>query len=325
MKNYKDCGVDVELGDKFVEKIKKHVQRTYNNKVMSGVGGFSAIYKLSDEKFLSAGTDGVGTKVKLAQELNIHHTIGIDLVAMCVNDVICSGATPEFFLDYLACDQIDLKVHESIIEGICQGLEASECALIGGETAEMPGVYHKGEYDLAGFCVGSLSPKTWIDGSRVKPGAKIIGLKSSGFHSNGYSLVRHLVKDESIELKKEVLTPTRIYHSLVKSLLSDQRENILGMAHITGGGFENIPRVNETFGYFIEKTPDDSFRPEFMNTIIQKSKLSTQELYQTFNMGVGFVFVVEDEMLFKNKLIDLNEEFIVLGNVTDEFQGLKFF
>jgi phosphoribosylformylglycinamidine cyclo-ligase len=323
MTNYKDSGVDIELGDQFVEKIKSFIRPTYNEKVISGVGGFCALYEVSKDKWLASGTDGVGTKVKLSSELNIHDTIGQDLVAMCVNDIICSGASPSFFLDYLACGKLDLSVHADIVKGIANACKVSECALIGGETAEMPGVYAEGVYDLAGFSIGELNPKDFISGKKIEHGDRLIGIKSSGFHSNGYSLVRKLIKADERELMKEVLVPTRLYWPVLKELLKDQRENIRGLAHITGGGFHNIPRMNEDFGFVIENLPTDLDRPNFMNEIIKRSEMNLSDQYETFNMGIGFVFCVKDAKKLTDKLNSLDEGFVDLGRVDTSFKGLK--
>jgi phosphoribosylformylglycinamidine cyclo-ligase len=324
MKTYKDSGVDVEKGDLFVEKIKSFIKPTYNKKVISGVGGFCALYEISPEKWLAAGTDGVGTKVKLAQDLQIHHTIGQDLVAMCVNDIICSGASPSFFLDYLATGKLDLTIHSDIVEGIARACIECECALIGGETAEMPGVYADGVYDLAGFAIGELNPLNHISGSNISLGDKLIGLHSSGFHSNGYSLIRSLINDDEIDLKKMALTPTKLYWPIIKKILNNQRENIVGMAHITGGGFHNIPRMNHKFSYIINNVLNESERPKVMNEIITRSNLDLNNLYETFNMGIGFVLCVKDQDQLNDFLIQENEKFIVLGNVGKTDSELEF-
>ena len=325
--NYKKAGVDIEKGDLFVDKIKEFTKKTYNKKVISGVGGFSALYEISENKWLATGTDGVGTKVKLSQELNIHDTIGQDLVAMCVNDIICSGATPSFFLDYLATGKLDLDIHAEIVKGIADACSHTECALIGGETAEMPGVYAEGVYDLAGFAVGELNPKDWISGKNIKSGDALIGIASSGFHSNGMSLVRScLSSDKNIdrELKEAVLTPTTLYWPLVRELKNKQLENILGLAHITGGGFYNIPRMNEDLGYKINVLPNENFRPAFMNTILKRLNLTKEEAYQTFNMGIGLVICTRDVNKLTEQLRELKAKFIILGEVTEEQKGLIF-
>ncbi|MFL5784630.1 MAG: phosphoribosylformylglycinamidine cyclo-ligase [Bacteriovoracaceae bacterium] len=321
--DYKEAGVDVEKGDLFVEKIKRFIKDTYTDQVVSGVGGFAALYEIDEDRYLAAGTDGVGTKVKLAQELGIHHTIGQDLVAMCVNDLICTGARPMFFLDYLASGKLDLEVHTQLVEGIAKACKEVKCALIGGETAEMPGVYAEGVYDLAGFSVGEVMKTNWLSPEKVSPGNTLIGIASSGFHSNGYSLVRKLIKDNEIELKKECLTPTKLYVNLVMELLKSQRDNIRGLAHITGGGFHNIPRMNEDLGYEITNLPSDEFRPAFMNEIVKRSGMNKDKSYETFNMGVGLVIACRDENALKTELNKRGEKYTVLGKVTSR-GGLSF-
>jgi phosphoribosylformylglycinamidine cyclo-ligase len=322
--DYKQSGVDVEKGDLFVEKIKTFIGETYTENVVSGVGGFAALYEIDNERYLAAGTDGVGTKVKLSQELNIHHTIGQDLVAMCVNDVICTGARPLFFLDYLASGKLDLEIHSELVRGIAISCKEIGCALIGGETAEMPGVYETGVYDLAGFCVGEVFKENWLGPSKVREGDTLVGISSSGFHSNGYSLIRRLVNDHEIELKKNLLTPTRIYVNQVQKLLKSQRSNIHGISHITGGGFHNIPRMNEELGYEITHLPENEIRTEAMNIIIERSKLSLVDLYETFNMGIGLVIACDDPKLLMNELHQMNEKSMILGKVT-KHKGLKLF
>ncbi len=316
--DYKEAGVDVEKGDLFVEKIKRFITDTYTDQVVSGVGGFAALYEIDEDRYLAAGTDGVGTKVKLAQELGIHNTIGQDLVAMCVNDVICTGARPLFFLDYLASGELDLEVHTLLVEGIAKACKEVKCALIGGETAEMPGVYATGVYDLAGFCVGEVSKKRWLSPEKVSPGDALIGIASSGFHSNGYSLVRKLVKDNETELKKELLTPTKLYVNLVMNLLKTQPDNISGLAHITGGGFHNIPRMNEDLGYEITNLPADEFRPASMNEIVKRSGMDKAKSYETFNMGIGMVIACKDAALLEKELTRAGEKFMTLGKVTSK-------
>ena len=320
--NYKNAGVDVEKGDFFVEKIKRFIGDTYTDRVVSGVGGFAALFEMDEERYLAAGPDGVGTKIVLAQELDFHETIGQDLVAMCVNDVICTGARPLFFLDYLACGKLDLEIHTKIVQGIASACKEVKCALIGGETAEMPGVYEQGVYDLAGFCVGEVYKNKVLGPDRVRAGYFLVGLASSGFHSNGYSLVQKLVKPDELDLKKELLTPTRIYVNQVMNLLKLQSENVTGLAHITGGGYQNIPRMNEKLGYHISHKPGDDLRSGAMNEIIQRSGLTEAELYETFNMGIGLVIACKDPQ----KLIqDLpGERTMILGQVEAGYSGLKF-
>ncbi|MDP2204878.1 MAG: phosphoribosylformylglycinamidine cyclo-ligase [Alphaproteobacteria bacterium] len=310
--SYRDAGVDVERGDAFVERIKAKVASTYTDRVMAGVGGFAALYKMDGGKILAAGTDGVGTKVKIAQQLGIHDTIGIDLVAMCVNDVICTGAAPLFFLDYLATGKLDVETGEKIVGGIADGCLQSGCALIGGETAEMPGMYQNGEYDLAGFCVGEVMERDLIDGSNIAEGDTLIALPSSGFHSNGYSLVRKLVDVSEIDLLKECLTPTRIYWNAVK----DARDILHGMAHITGGGFANIPRMNGGFDYVIDTLPEMAHLPPVFGEIARRSGLARRALYQTFNMGIGLVLATRQPDALLSRLGAAGERFWRIGHVT---------
>lgn len=319
--NYKEAGVDVEKGDLFVEKIKKFVGDTYNEQVVGGVGGFAALYAIDEDRYLAAGTDGVGTKVKLSQELNMHHTIGQDLVAMCVNDVVCTGARPLFFLDYLATGKLDLEVNCSLVEGIAKACKEVKCALIGGETAEMPGVYAEGVYDLAGFCVGEIAKENWLGPHKVKAGDTLVGIASSGFHSNGYSLVRKLIKHEETELKKDVLTPTKLYVNLVQKLLKSQRHNVHGVAHITGGGFHNIPRMNEELAYNITTLPSDDFRPAHMNEIIKRSGLDKNSLYETWNMGIGLVIACENPAELMKEIQGMDEKCMILGKVINGERG----
>lgn len=311
--DYKEAGVDVELGDKFVDRIKPFIKRTYNENVHSGVGGFAALYDQGDS-YLATGTDGVGTKIKLAIELGIHHTIGEDLVAMCVNDILCTGAMPLFFLDYLATSKLDLDIHEQVVKGIASGCEKSVCALVGGETAEMPGMYAAGDYDLAGFVVGQVKKDQVIDGQRVKLGMKIVGLPSSGFHSNGYSLVRKLIENSEESIKEKCLTPTKIYVKDVKDIMS--KTTVYGMAHITGGGLNNIKRINDQFGYEITQLPPTL---DFMQEVYDLSNLGPDELYKTFNMGLGFVFVIDAD----TDVNELHPELIEVGKITEDFTGVK--
>lgn len=308
--SYKDAGVDRDLGDQFVENIKSRVMSTYNADVLQGVGGFASLYR-SGDRLLAAGTDGVGTKLKLAQQLNLHDTIGIDLVAMCANDIICTGARPLFFLDYFATGKLELSVSEAIIKGIVNGCLESELALIGGETAEMPGLYQDGEYDLAGFAVGELMPEQLLDGRNFEEGDHLLSLASSGFHSNGYSLVRKLIKSEEIDLLKEALTPTKLYWKLIKKLKAQGL--IKGMAHMTGSGVLNIPRMNFEFDYYLENVPALSKLPKVVQTVCERSGLEADELYQTFNMGMGMVVVTDKPLELESYLMNEKESFEWLG------------
>ena len=308
---YKDAGVDIERGDEFVERIKAKVKSTYGDRVVSGVGGFAALYKMHGGKLLAAGTDGVGTKVKLAQQLDKHDTIGIDLVAMCANDVICTGARPLFFLDYLATGKLELDVAEAIVSGIVDGCKESELALIGGETAEMPGLYTAGEYDLAGFCVGEVDEKDLRDGSSIREDDTLIALASSGVHSNGYSLVRKLIRDDETGLLQDALTPTRLYWPVVKEVLP----LVKGMAHITGGGLSNIPRINGDFDYVIDFLPGMDEIPEVFGELVARSGLDGKDLYETFNMGIGFVFATDRPDELTAKLDAMGETYWKIGRV----------
>lgn len=307
---YKKAGVDIEKGDELVERIKDKVKSTYGERVVAGVGGFACLYDMGD-RMLAAGTDGVGTKLRLAQKLNQHNTIGIDLVAMCVNDILCTGAKPLFFMDYLACGSLDLGVSESIIEGIVEGCHQSECALIGGETAEMPGFYDDGDYDLAGFSVGEVYKNQLLDGGQILEGDTLLGLASSGFHSNGYSLIRKHITDDETKLMSNCLTPTRIYWKSLKKVLEDCH----GLSHITGGGFNNIARMNKNFDYHIENLSFLDEKPMFMNTICERSGLSTRELFDVFNMGIGMVIATNRPEIVKEK-IGSDETVFDLGKIT---------
>ncbi len=314
--NYKDSGVDIEKGDLFVERISKMVKSTYNQQVVSGVGGFCALYALDEDRYLASSTDGVGTKIKLAIDLGVHDTIGIDLVAMCVNDLICSGARPLFFLDYFASSKLELDVSESVLKGIVDGCLQSSMALIGGETAEMPGMYQAGDYDLAGFSVGEVNKADLIDGKKLVEGDTLVGIASSGFHSNGFSLVRKIldVKNGNPDLKRACLTPTKIYVKTVLSLLKTHRDFIKGFANITGSGFLNIPRINDTFDYHVSSAP---VLPEFMKEVCDLSGLDSVELHRTFNMGVGMVVATNNPEMIIAELERLGEKAFVLGNVTN--------
>lgn len=293
--DYKEAGVDITKADAFVERIKNLVPTTFNDQVLQGIGGFAAVYKLSEQKYIASCTDGVGTKLKLAQKADKHHGIGIDLVAMCVNDLLCVGARPLFFLDYMAFGKLDTRVSEELIAGMVDGCKQSQMALVGGETAEMPGVYQDGEYDLAGFSVGDLSPAEMFTETKMSEGDVLIGIASSGFHSNGYSLLRKLVKDNESELINQLLEPTKIYVEIFNKLRNKFSDGLLACAHMTGGGVENIPRMSEKFDYDISYWPSvEEIAPVF-KTILQRVDLSREELFRTFNMGVGFTILVKKD------------------------------
>ena len=303
--SYKDAGVDIHAGNELVERIKGDVKRTRRPEVMGGLGGFGALCALPTkykEPILVSGTDGVGTKLRLAIDLKKHDTIGQELVAMCVNDLIVQGAEPLFFLDYYATGKLDVDVAASVIKGIADGCEMSGCALVGGETAEMPGMYHEGDYDLAGFCVGVVEKSEIIDGTAVKTGDTLIALGSSGAHSNGYSLIRKVLEVsganpadllEGKSLSEHLLAPTKIY---VKSILQlIKQTDVHAIAHLTGGGFwENIPRVlpDNTKAVIDESSWQ---WPAIFNWLQEKGNISRYEMYRTFNCGVGMVIALPEK------------------------------
>ncbi len=302
--SYRDAGVDIDAGDSLVEKIKPYAKRTMRPEVLGDLGGFGALVEISQkyrQPVLVSGTDGVGTKLKLAFDWNKHDTIGIDLVAMCVNDILVQGAEPLFFLDYFACGKLDVERAASVIKGIAAGCEQSGCALIGGETAEMPGMYPDGEYDLAGFAVGVVEKDQIITGRDIVAGDVILGLASNGIHSNGYSLVRKIIDHAqpnldaeltpSQTLREAILAPTRLY---VKPILAALKQfSIKGMAHITGGGItENVPRIlpNNT----VANINTDSWSlPKLFQWLQQAGQVQMQEMYRTFNCGIGMVIIVD--------------------------------
>jgi phosphoribosylformylglycinamidine cyclo-ligase len=316
--NYEEAGVSIERGDEFVERIKDKVKSTYGKRVNSGVGGFACLYEITEDKFLAAGTDGVGTKLKLAQTLNIHNTVGIDLVAMCANDIICTGATPLFFMDYIASGKLDVEVSELIVDGIVKACKECEMALIGGETAEMPGMYHNGEYDLAGFAVGEVYKKDVLDGTSLKSGDSIIALPSSGIHSNGFSLVRKIfdLEDASnTELLKECLTPTQLYVAPIKKIQKELNGTIKGLAHITGGGWRNIGRISNKFDYIINNLPQEI--PSIFHKMQKKRNLGPSDWYETFNMGIGMVIITDKPGEVQDYLASIDEKSFHLGEVIE--------
>ena len=297
--SYKDSGVDKEEGYRTVEKIKDKVKSTYSANVMNEIGSFGALYKLGDYKkpVLVSGTDGVGTKLKIAFETGKYDTVGIDCVAMCVNDILCHGAKPLFFLDYLACGKLDSDVSSEIIKGVADGCLQAGASLIGGETAEMPGFYTVGEYDIAGFAVGAVEEDEIVNGSKIEEGDTIIAISSSGPHSNGFSLIRKLFVDlnevyENKKIWEHLLTPTKIYVKSIQKLMESVKIN--GMAHITGGGLiENVPRtIPEGLCANIDRKKIE-IHPIFKHGYFKK--VTEDELWGTFNMGVGFVVIVKKE------------------------------
>ncbi len=339
--SYKDSGVDIDAGNRAVELMKNEVESTFTPEVINNPGGFGGLFKPElgafKEPVLVSGTDGVGTKLKLAFELDIHDTIGIDLVAMSVNDILVQGARPLFFLDYLATGEINPEKVADIVKGIAAGCREAGAALLGGETAEMAGFYNPGEYDLAGFAVGLTDQDKLITGENIESGDKLIGLASSGVHSNGFTLARKALFDiagysyrEELtglnqELGLELLKPTRIYASPVLNLLDEF--NIKGMAHITGGGIlENLPRIlPENLKARIDK--ERWQHPDIFKIIQEAGSIAEAEMYRTFNMGLGFILVVdpaEEDKIIK-QLDELNEEYYLIGEVIeDEDISLEF-
>ena len=338
--NYKDAGVDVENGQKEVELIKNLVEKTQSKNVLSKLGGFSGLFSLENldikNPVLVSGTDGVGTKVMLAQMMDKHDTIGIDCVAMCVNDILCQGARPLFFLDYIACGKLIPEKMEKIVKGVADGCLEANSSLIGGETAEMPGLYKENDYDLAGFCVGIVDKEKIITGEKIKKGDHIFGLKSSGIHSNGYSLVRKIVLEKeklsleekieglNVSLGEELLKPTRIYVKEILALL--EKIEINGLSHITGGGFyENIPRMIPE-GLCAKIDVRNVPIPKIFTLLEKWGELDKKDMYETFNMGVGLVFAVDKKYIDLVKEIIDEDELLDLGEIVenDEKIDLKF-
>lgn len=283
---YLDAGVDIDKGNVLVEKIQQKVQSTYGAPVLAGVGGFASVYAIDEQRCIVASADGVGTKLLVAQQMGIHNTIGIDLVAMCINDLLCTGARGLFFMDYLATGKLEVSVAEQIIEGVVEGCRQAGLALLGGETAELPDMYIKGQYDLAGFAVGEVDRQDLLDGSAVQEGDYIVGLASTGIHANGLSLARRLIDPiEDAQLWPDLLIPTRIYTPYIATI---DPALIHGLAHITGGGWRNIARIHQSFDYLIETTP---IPPPIFAQLQERSGLTDVEMYQTFNMGVGMVII----------------------------------
>lgn len=332
---YREAGVDLEAGYESVRLIKSHVARTKVKGAVDSIGAFGGMFDLSllgmKEPVLVSGTDGVGTKLMLAFECDKHDTIGIDAVAMCVNDVLVQGAMPIFFLDYLAVGKNTPTKIEQLVKGVADGCVQAECALIGGETAEMPDMYDVNHYDIAGFCVGAVEKSKLLDGQNIAPGQVLVALPSSGCHSNGFSLVRKvLIKDAKLDLNEyyeefgktlgeELLTPTKIYVRAIKHLLKNNVD-IKGMSHITGGGFyENLPRMLKS-GQGVKIDTTSFPRPKIFDLIAEKGGIEEKEMYNVFNMGVGFVMALDpsDVDTVLGLLKDINEEAYVIGEVTDK-------
>ena len=320
VKSYKDAGVDITLADHIVKKIRPLISKTSIPGVLGGIGGFGGLFSLAEHKYrepvLVSGTDGVGTKLKIAFALNKNNTVGIDLVAMSVNDIITCGAKPLFFLDYISIGKLSEKVVIELIKGITEGCKIAGCALLGGETAEMPGFYPEGEYDLAGFAVGVVEKSKIIDGRKIREGDSVIGISSNGLHSNGFSLVRKVLLenkkyelDEKLTVLKrtlgeELLEPTRIYVKPVLYLF--EKYKVLGIAHITGGGIiENIPRILPE-GISVQINQKSWTKPPIFSLIQKEGKISDEEMYRTFNMGIGMVLVVRPDKI-KQIIDELNQ------------------
>ena len=332
---YRDAGVDIDAGDALVDRIKPFAKRTMRPEVMGGIGGFGALFEISKkfkEPVLVSGTDGVGTKLKLAFQLNKHDTVGQDLVAMSVNDILVQGAEPLFFLDYFACGKLDVDTAATVVQGIAQGCELSGCALIGGETAEMPSMYPDGEYDLAGFAVGAVEKSQIIDGSSIRPGDVVLGLASSGAHSNGYSLIRKVIEVAKPDLDADfhgrkmrdvIMEPTRIYVKSLLSLMEKRAGLVKGMAHITGGGLlENIPRVlADNLTAVLKK--DAWTLPPLFQWLQQAGNVDAQEMYRVFNCGIGMAVIVaaEDAEFAAAELRASGETVFVLGTVEARAEG----
>ncbi|MDA9109054.1 phosphoribosylformylglycinamidine cyclo-ligase [Woeseiaceae bacterium] len=331
---YRDAGVDIDAGNQLVEKIKPFVAKTKRVEVMAGLGGFGGLFALQSKKYkepiLVSGTDGVGTKLMLAHQTNYHEYIGIDLVAMCVNDVLVQGAEPLFFLDYFACGKLNIDIATKVIAGIANGCEQAGAALIGGETAEMPDMYNNNDYDLAGFCVGAVDKSKLIDGSSIKSGDAIIGMASSGPHSNGYSLIRKVldvakIKEiDGVPITDLLLKPTKIY---VKSILKlmDQIK-IKGMAHITGGGLtENIPRILAAEIHAEININSWKENPIF-DWLAMSGNISTEEMRRTFNCGIGMVIIVDQDDIKKTlDILELcNETAWEIGKINIGSGGVNF-
>ena len=337
---YKDSGVDIDAGDRTVNYIKPLAKKTYRKELISGVGGFSGLFKIPEnykEPILVASTDGVGTKLKLAFKLNKHNTIGLDLVAMCLNDLICCGAEPLFFLDYFATGKLSPEQAREVIEGITEGCIQSNCTLLGGETAELPGLYKTNEYDLAGFAVGVVEKSQIIDGSKIKSQDILIGIESSGLHSNGYSLaqkiffeianwdINHKSEKLSKTISEELLTPTIIYTKLINTLKT--KSNIKGIANITGGGLtENIPRIIPE-KLSCEINLNSWKRSEIFNLLQELGPIEKEEMLRTFNNGIGMVLIVDksEETTIIAEIQKAGYKSYKIGNVIEDKNNKVFY
>lgn len=322
---YKSAGVDKEEGYQTVSKIKKVVSETHNSNVLNGLGSFGAFYELPKYKnpVLVSGTDGVGTKLRIALDVKKYDTIGVDCFAMCANDILCHGAKPMFFLDYLACGKLDSDVAAEIISGIASACKETGTALIGGETAEMPGMYQVGDYDVAGFCVGIVEKDEIIDGSKIKEGQVVIGLPSSGFHSNGFSLVRKIFTDftevfENKPLWETLLVPTKLYQNDIYKI--QEKVELSGIAHITGGGLiENVPRILPEGLTAVIDTNKISV-PSIMKELMKRGNVSEEEMYGTFNMGIGMIVTCDESD--SQTILDLIQGSAMIGKIQKGNEGI---
>ncbi|MGN2368996.1 phosphoribosylformylglycinamidine cyclo-ligase [Clostridium cagae] len=330
MITYKEAGVNIEEGYRSVKLIKEYAAKTMSEYVLNGLGSFAGMVELPsgyEKPVLVSGTDGIGTKLEIAFKNKKYDTVGIDCVAMCVNDILCHGAKPLFFLDYIACGRLEAEVASDLVKGISDGCIQSTCALIGGETAEMPGFYDEGEYDMAGFAVGIVDKEKIINGRRIKEGDKLIGIASSGIHSNGYSLIRKIFTDLNEDFKgeevwKTLITPTKIYVKPILKLL--ENFDIKGMAHVTGGGFiENIPRMFNGRELTAVINKNSYPLPAIFERIIEKG-VEKEHMYNTFNMGIGFVLAVnkEDVEPIIKALIAMGEKAYEIGYITSGGEGV---
>jgi phosphoribosylformylglycinamidine cyclo-ligase len=336
---YRASGVDIDKADRLIGSLKDRIQRTFNPHVLSPIGGFGSLVEVPQgyrEPVLVSSTDGVGTKLRVAFMAGTHDTVGIDLVAMSVNDILTLGAKPLYFLDYFACGRVDEAIYQDVLSGICAGCELAACALVGGETAEMPSFYPEGEYELAGFATGIVEKKKIIDGSSIKAGDRVVGLASNGLHSNGYSLVRkiffdlhHMKVTEKVEalgdqpLHRELLRPTRIYVKSMLALLADYP--LKGMAHITGGGLPgNVARIIPD-GLGVSITVDPGRIPPVFGLLQKLGNVPDDDMYATFNMGVGFVVIVgaAEERAVLERLRELGEDAFPLGSIEEAGEGPK--
>jgi len=340
-KSYKDAGVDITLADEIVKEIKPLINKTSIPGVIGSIGGFGGLFSLTSQKYkepvLVSSTDGVGTKLKIAFALDKHRSVGMDLVAMCVNDIVTYGAKPLFFLDYISTGKLSKKVTVDLIKGVTEGCKMANCALLGGETAEMPGFYPEGEYDLAGFAVGIVEKSKIIDGQEIKEGDLVIGIASNGLHSNGFSLVRKvLLKEKQYKMEEkisslkeslgeELLKPTRIYVQPLLYLL--KKYKILGIAHITGGGIlENIPRILPE-GVSVQINQKSWLKPPIFSLIQKEGKISDEEMYLTFNMGIGMIIIVSNNeaLKIKEELKKIDYNSYIIGEVIKGNKQVKIY